>query len=55
MAQQNTETLQRSDELEQYDHRLCLRIDSVPKYSNENVEDVFKFLKGLIEKKAQNV
>ena len=55
MAQQNTETLQRSDELEQHDHRPCLRIDSVPKYSNENAEDVFKFLKGLIEKKAQNV
>ena len=50
LAQQGKETQQRYDELEQYGHRLCLRIDSVPKQNNENAEDVFKFVKGLIEK-----
>ena len=32
--------------MEQYDRRLCLRTDSAPKQNNE---DVFKFVKGLIE------
>ena len=49
LAQQNKETQQRYDELEQYGRRLCLRIDSVPKQNNEKAEDVFKFVKGLIE------
>ena len=49
MAQQNKETQQRYDELEQYSRRLCCRIDSVPKQDNEKAEDVFKFVKGLIE------
>ena len=37
LAQQNKETQQRYDELEQQGHRLCLRIDSVPKQNNEKV------------------
>ena len=37
------------DELEQYVHILCFRIDSAPKQNNEKVEDVFKFVKGFIE------
>ena len=49
LAQQNKETQQRYDELEQYGRRLCLRIDSVPKQNNEKGEDVFKFVKGLIQ------
>ena len=49
LAQQNKETQQRYDELEQYGRRLCLRIDSVPKQNNEKAEDVFKFVKGLIQ------
>ena len=49
LIQQNKETRQRYDELEQYGRRLCLRIDSVPKQNNEKAEDVFKFVKGLIE------
>ena len=49
LAQQNKEAQQRYDELEQYGRRLCLRIDSVPKQNNEKAEDVFKFVKGLIE------
>ena len=49
LAQQNKETQQRYDELEQYGRRLCLRIDSVPKQNNEKAEDVFKFVKDLIE------
>ena len=48
LAQQNKETKQCYDELEQC-RRLCLRIDSVPKQNNEKAEDVFKFVKGLIE------
>ena len=35
--------------MEQYGRRLCLRIDSVPKQNNEKAEDVFKFVKGLIQ------
>ena len=46
LAQQNKENKQRYDELEQYGRRLCLRIYSLPKQSNENV---FKFVKALIE------
>ena len=49
LAQQNREAQQRYDELEQYGRRLCLRIDSVPKQNNEKAEDVFKFVKDLIE------
>ena len=49
LAQQNKEIQQCYDELEQYGRRLCLRIDSVPKQNNEKAEDVFKFVKGLIE------
>ena len=49
LAQQNKETQQRYDELEQYGHKLYLRIDSIPKQNNEKAEDVFKFVKGLIE------
>ena len=49
LAQQNKETQQGDDELEQYGRRLCLRIDSVPKQNNEKAEDVFKFVKDLIE------
>ena len=49
MAQQNKETQQHYDELEQCGRRLCLRIDSVPKQNNEKAEDVFKFVKELIE------
>ena len=49
LAQQNKETQQCYDELEQYSHRLCLRIDSVPKQNSEKAEDVFKFVKSLIE------
>ena len=37
------------DELEQYGRRLCLRIDSVPKQNNDKAEDVFKFVKGVID------
>ena len=50
MAQQNRENQQRYDELEQYGRRLWLRIDSVPKQNTEKAEEVFKFVKGLIEK-----
>ena len=35
--------------MEQYNSRLCLRIDSVPKQNNEKAEEVLKFVKGLIE------
>ena len=35
--------------MEQCGRRLCRRTDSVPKQNNENAEDVFKFVKGLIE------
>ena len=35
--------------MEQNGHRLCLRIDSVPKQNNEKAKDGFKFVKGLIE------
>ena len=35
--------------MEQYGRRLCFRIDSVPKQDNEKAEDVFAFVKGLIE------
>ena len=48
LAQQNKETKQCYDELEQC-RRRCLRIDIVPKQSNEKAEDAFKFVKGLIE------
>ena len=50
MAQQNRETQQSYDELEQYGRRLWLRNDSVPKQNNEKTEEVFRFVKGLIEK-----
>ena len=49
LAQQNKKTQQRYDELEQYDRRFCLRIDSIPKQNNKKAEDVFKFVKDLIE------
>ena len=49
LAQQNKETQQRYDELEQYGRILCVRIDSVPKQNNEETEDVFKFVKDLIQ------
>ena len=49
LAQQNKENKQRYDELEQYGRRLCLRIYSLPKQSNEKAENVFKFVKALIE------
>ena len=49
MAQQNKETQQRYDGLEQYGHRLYLRIDSVAKQDNKKAEDFFKFVKGLVE------
>ena len=49
LAQQNKETQQRYNELEQYGHRFCLRTDNVPKQNNEKAEDVFKFVKGLIQ------
>ena len=49
LAQQNKETQQCYDELEQYGHKLYLRIDSVPKQNNKKAEDAFKFVKGLIE------
>ena len=49
LAQQNKETQQCYDELEQYGHKLYLRIDSVPKQNNKKAEDDFKFVKGLIE------
>ena len=49
LALQNKETQQPYDELEQYVHILCFRIDSAPKQNNEKVEDVFKFVKGFIE------
>ena len=35
--------------MEQYNSRLCLRIDSVPKQNNEKAEEDLKFVKGLIE------
>ena len=44
LAQQNKENKQRYDELEQYGRRLCLRIYSLPKQSNEKAENVFKFV-----------
>ena len=49
LAQQKKETQQCYDELEQYSCRLCVRIDNVPKQNNEKAEDVFKFVKGLIQ------
>ena len=49
LAQQNKKTQQRHDELEQYGRRFCLRIDSIPKQNNKKAEDVFKFVKDLIE------
>ena len=49
LAQEKKETPQCYDELEQYGCRLCLRIDNVPKQNNEKAEDVFKFVKGLIQ------
>ena len=35
--------------MEQYARRHCLRTDSVPKRNDEKAEDVFKFVKGLIQ------
>ena len=49
LAQRNKETQQRYDELEQYGRRFCLRIDSISKQNNKKAEDVFKFVKDLIE------
>ena len=49
LAQQKKETHQRYYELEQCGRKLCLRIDRVPKQNNEKAENVFKFVKGLIE------
>ena len=48
-AQQNKETQQLYDELEQYGRGLYLRIDSVPKQNNEKAENVFRFVKGMVE------
>ena len=49
MAQKNKESQQCYDKLEQYSRRLRLRIDSFPKHNNEKAEDVFKFVKDLVE------
>ena len=35
--------------MEQYGRTLYLSTDTVPKQNNEKAEDVFKFVKGMIE------
>ena len=48
-AQQSKENQYCYDELEKYNRRLRPRIDIVPKQHNEKAEDVFKFVKDLVE------
>ena len=41
--------LNQISKIKTYGRRLCLRLDNVPKQNNEKAEDVFKYLKDLIE------
>ena len=45
----NINNQSRNKELQQYDRRLCLRIDSVPAVKNESSDDVLEFTKSLFK------
>ena len=45
----NINNQSRNEELEQYDRRLCLRIDGVPTVKNESSDDVLEFTKSLFK------
>ena len=42
---QSTENAKRSEELEQYGRRLCLRFDGIPTVKNEKASDVLVNIK----------
>ena len=52
---QTKETQQASEELQHYDRRLCVRIDSVPTVDNETSDEVLDEVKSLINETSCDI